>query len=265
MMEYKHLSIERDGHIAVVTLNHSEKLNALNAELMDEITKAANDFRFDEKTRVVIFTGAGEHFSAGADLTEKSREKFVEASLLMKLRFREAGPRMIRAIYEISQITIAAINGVAYGGAACMVAACDFRVGADDCRVGYPEVKLGMNLSWGALPMCVSLVGPARAKRMVILAEGENADTLLDWGFLDQVVPPDQLLAKSKEMAVEYAALPPIPAQMVKKSINAISGILAPAIMHMDSDQNILTAQTEDYAEGIMAFLEKRKPEFKGN
>jgi enoyl-CoA hydratase/carnithine racemase len=172
---------------------------------------------------------------------------------------------MIRAIYEIDQITIAAVNGSALGGGACIAAACDFRIGADNCRVGYPEVGLGMNLSWAALPMCVHLIGPARAKQMVILAERVKAQTLLEWGFLDEMVPAHEMMKAAQAMARKYAAQPPIAAQMVKRSVNAIASALDQSIMHMDADQFLLTTQTKDYLEGVSAFLEKREPSFKGD
>jgi enoyl-CoA hydratase/carnithine racemase len=189
----------------------------------------------------------------------------MDASMLKKLRRLDVGPTMIREIYDMNQITIAAINGLALGGGACIAAACDFRIGADDCRIGYPEVGLGMNLSWRALPMCVNLIGPARAKRMVILAQKETAETLLKWGFLDEVVPKEELMSKAMEMAGAYSAKPPIAAQMVKKSVNALVSMGDRSVMHMDADQFMLAVSSDDSMEGIQAFFQKRKPTFKGN
>jgi enoyl-CoA hydratase/carnithine racemase len=167
---------------------------------------------------------------------------------------------MIRALLEIEQITIAALHGVCLGGAACIATALDFRIGAEGCTAGYPEIDLGMNLSWFGLPLCVRLVGPARAKRMVILGQKEPADTLLAWGFLDEVVAPEQLLPRAREIAVQYAAKPPMPAQMIKRSVNAIAGALDQAVMHMDTDQFLLATTTADHAEALRAFREKRSP-----
>ncbi len=263
-MSFENLIIERRGYIATVTLNRPDRLNALSADLMKDIESAAEEFQDDVETRVIIFTGAGKHFSAGRDLRDPIMARPGEESVLTRQRKYDLGPRMIRKLTEISQITIAAVNGCALGGAACIVSALDFRIGADDCLVGYPEAGLGIPLSWTGLPLCVHLVGPARAKRMTILAQKEDAQTLLEWGFLDEVAPADKLMERTFEMAERYAVKPPIAAQMVKRSVNAISSALDRAIMHMDSDQVLLAHTTEDYAEGVRAFFEKRKPKFKG-
>ncbi len=265
-MGYKYLTLRRDGRIATVTLNRPERLNTLSVDMMNEIIQAARAFQDDDESRVVIFTGAGEHFCCGVDLTSHTRTaETINASMLKKMRRLEVGPKMIRQIYEMNQITIAAINGFALGGGACIAAACDFRIGAEDCRVGYPEVGLGMNLSWRALPMCVNLIGPARAKRMVILAQKETAATLLQWGFLDEIVSKEQLLTKAGEMATAYSEQPPMAAQMVKRSVNALVSMGDPSVMHMDSDQFMLAVSSKDFIEGIQAFFQKRKPEFKGD
>lgn len=238
-------------------------MNALHQGIMEEIEDVSKSFLGDEDTRVVIFSGEGKHFSAGADL--KVRFAQNHQSMLMKRRQNGLGARMINAIVDINQVTIAAVQGAALGGGACIPTACDFRIGSDDCFFGYPEVTLGINLMWTALPLCVHLIGPARAKKMVMSGSREDAGTLLDWGYVDEVVPRDKLMSRAWEMAEEYVAQPPVAVQMIKRSINMISSALDQSIMHMDSDQNMLAATTEDRAEALKAYLEKRKPEFKGD
>ncbi|MFC1884899.1 enoyl-CoA hydratase/isomerase family protein [Thermodesulfobacteriota bacterium] len=265
-MEYENLIVERKGHVATVQFNRPDKLNTLSIEMMHEIDSLAKSFEEDENTRAVIFTGSGKNFCAGVDLNDHMESEDVkEASMLMKLRKVRIGPQMIRSIYEINQITIAAINGFALGGGACIAAACDFRIGAEGCKAGFPEVNLAMNLSWLSLPLVVHLIGPARAKHMVISADRIEAEELFKWGFLDKLVPFQNLMKSAMEMAEVYASKPPLAAQMVKRSVNAISSALDQAIMHMDSDQFMYATSGEDFLEAVKAFFEKRKGIFKGN
>ena len=258
---YEFLNIDRHGPVVTVTLNRPEALNALNREIMSEIEACSRSF-LDDDALVVIFKGAGRHFSAGADLKQLADP---DIPLVQRRRDAALGARMLKAIQEIPQVTIAAIQGAALGGGACIPTACDFRIGADDCYCGYPEVNLGMNLMWHAVPLCVQLVGSARAKRMIMLGEKIPAETLYDWGFLDEMVSSAELDAAVSAMAERYAGQPPVAVQMIKQSVNQYCSALDNAIMHMDADQNLLTAGSEDRREGINAFFESRKAHYTGN
>jgi enoyl-CoA hydratase/carnithine racemase len=232
--------------------------------MMRELIAVAEGFAADEETRVVILRAAGGDFSVGADLAQPP-SSVGPASLVMRRRAAGLGGALMRALQEIHQPTICAVQGVATGAGACIATACDFRVGADNARIGYGEVKLGINLMWNAAPVCVHLVGPARAKRMIMTGKLFDAVTLERWGFLDEVVPLADLDARALAWAEEYAALPPNAVQMIKRSINHVSGALDRAIMHMDADQWVLAATSKDYREAVSAFFEKRKPSFTGD
>ncbi len=263
MSDYEFLEMERQGHITWVFLNRPRQANALNSQIMTELEQVSRSFLDDEETRVVIFAGRGKHFSAGADL--KQGFSPAQDSMIMRRRKTGLGARMIRAIASINQVTIAAVQGAALGGGACIPVACDFRVGAKGCFMGYPEVSLGINLMWHSLPLCVHLIGPARAKKMIMSGKRESAETLYQWGMLDELVDENQLMQKAEEMALEYANLPPLPVQMIKQSVNMVSSALDQAIMHMDTDQNMLTGTSQDRITALKAYFSDAGKDYAGN
>lgn len=262
-MTYQHLNIARNGHIAVVTFNRPEKANALNFDHLLEIETAALEFRDDLETRVVMFTGAGKHFSSGADLSDPGHA--YQVPLALRRRRSRIGERAIRALYGMDQITLAAWNGAAMGGGACITTAVDFRIGADDCFMQYPEVDIGLNLMWQSLPLITHLVGPARAKRLVAGGERVLAPKLLEWGILDQLVPRSELLDRAGIFAEHYAAKPPAAVQMIKQSVNHIVSALDRSIMHMDADQNLFSASSEDRKVAVSAYLSGERAQFTGD
>ena len=259
-MEYQNLEVQKKDKVCYVKFNRPDSLNALNSDLLIDITNFSNSLTDDLETRVVIFTGNGKSFSAGADLKEK-----VEYSSKIHAWRRNIGKPAIKSILNIPQITIAAVNGYCLGGAACIASACDFRIGASDSKVGYPEINLGINLNWLGLPLAVRLVGPAKAKRLVIGGNNESAQDLLEWGFYDQVCDPQELINSANEMAKLYVSKPPLAAQMIKRSVNFITYSDDESTMHMDYDQTLLTAETKDRSEATKAFFSGKKPEFKGD
>jgi enoyl-CoA hydratase len=151
------------------------------------------------------------------------------------------------------------------GGGACITTALDFRIGADDCFMQYPEVDIGVNLMWKGLPLIVHLAGPARAKRLVAGGERVGAQTLLQWGILDELVPGRVLLDQEQEFAQFYVAKPPVAVQMIKRSINQLVSALDLAVMHMDADQNLFAQTSKDRAEAIDAYLNKTPATFTGD
>jgi enoyl-CoA hydratase len=263
-LTYQHLTVERPGnHVAVVTFDRPQRANALNYAHLVEIEAVALSFRDDADTRVVVFTGAGKHFSSGADLKDAGDEYRVP--FVLRRRRNRIGERAIRALCDIDQITIAAWNGAAMGGGACIATALDLRIGADDCFIQYPEIDIGMNLMWQSLPLCVHLAGPARAKRLVVGGERVAAPTLLQWGMLDECVPRAELMQRALAVASHYAGKPPAAAQMIKRSINAIVTALDRSLMHMDADQNLLTQTTDDRGVALRAHQSGEKPVFSGD
>ena len=261
-MVYQTLTIEQQGHVKLVRFNRPARANAINYEMLVELEACAFALRDDAETRVVIFTGEGRHFCSGADLDDES---LFEGPLVLKRRRLQAGARAIRALQGIDQITLAAWNGAAMGGGACFATAMDFRIGAADCFMQYPEIDIGVNLTWQSLPLITHLVGPARAKRLVAGGERVMAPTLLDWGVLEAIAPADQLLAHALDFAERYVHKPPVAVQMIKQSVNQIVSALDQGLFHMDADQNLLTRQTDDHLEAVAAYRGKRMPRFSGD
>jgi enoyl-CoA hydratase/carnithine racemase len=263
-MNTDHIRVTINKRIATLTLDRPEARNALTLDMMSELAEAARTISRDTEIYAVVIQGAGDHFSVGADLSQLNIGD-IPQSLLEQRKTAELGGELIKAIADIRQPTICVLQGIATGGGACIAAACDFRIATSTARIGYGEVKLGMNLMWQAIPYAVELIGPARAKRMIMSGKLFSADQLLAWGFVDEVCAPEDLDSTVLEWAKEYAALPPVAVQMIKRSINRYANPLGDAIMHMDSDQWLLTTQSEDFGEAVDAFLSKREPSFKGN
>lgn len=253
--------IERDGVIATITLDRPAKRNALTPASLGQLEKLAEGFRDEPDIRAVIIRAEGDNFSVGADLSSVGGTPQPTVQLR---RSAEQGARLMRAIREIHQPTICVVQGIATGAATCIATACDFRIASTTTRMGYGEVKLGINLMWNALPLAVELVGPARAKRLVMTGDLIDAQTLAAWGFVDAVVEPGERDTAALALAQRYAALPPIAVQMIKRSVNALSGALSASIMHADADQWLLGTRTADFAEAITAFQQKRPGNFSG-
>lgn len=260
-MSHEYLRVEREGALATIVLDRADKRNALTAAMLQELRTVAEGFRDEPDVRAVVIRGEGAHFSVGADISQMGGT--VPSTVHLR-RTAEAGALLMRAIREIYQPTICAMQGIATGGATCIATACDFRIGTPGTRIGYGEVKLGINLMWHALPLAIQTVGLSRAKTMVMTGDLFDADTMLDWGFFDRLVPEAELAAEAMALAQRYAALPPIAVQMIKRSANAYAGALDQAVMHADADQWLLATRTADFREGVASFFEKRPPDFTG-
>jgi enoyl-CoA hydratase/carnithine racemase len=260
-MSHEYIRVERDGALATIVLDRTDKRNALTAAMLQELRKIAEGFRGEPEIRAVVIRGEGAHFSVGADISQMGGTTPPTVHLR---RTAEAGALLMRAIREIHQPTICAMQGIATGGATCIATACDFRIGTPDARIGYGEVKLGINLMWHALPLAIQTVGLSRAKTMVMTGDLFDAKTMREWGFFDRLVPRDDLVAEAEALARQYAALPPIAVQMIKRSANAYAGALDQAVMHADADQWLLATRTADFREGVASFFEKRPPTFTG-
>jgi enoyl-CoA hydratase/carnithine racemase len=263
------VSIEKglgpEGRIAVVRFDRSDGVNALSPEAIRQLTAAARSFEDDGDTSVVVLTGSARAFSAGFDLKDaegRSRRTMDIGSLRRHLKL---GPRLSRAWQEMEQVTIAAIEGFCIGGGVALAVALDFRIMASDAHIRVPEIGLGMNMSWQSVPRLLHLMGPARTKQAVIIADQRiSAADACEWGFAQELAEPGRTLDAAMAMAEKVARQPPLSVAMTKMTVNRLAHALDDLASHMDVDQFALASKTEDHLEGVASFLERRPPRFRG-
>ena len=257
------VTIERDGAIATVTMDRGNGRNELSRQLILEMTETARSFADDLETQAVIIVGKGA-FTAGADLKDPAMDRRRAPGLLERRHMTRIGPDLCDAWDRVEQVTICAIEKYCIGGGGALAAACDFRIMAKGSHMRLPEIPLGMNMSWHAVPRLVSLIGPSRTKQFVIFGEKVGADQALIWGLADEVVPDGEALAAARRWAEKVAKLPPNAVRVSKQGVNGAANALHHATTFMDLDQYVMTTTSEDYREAIKAFLEKRDPKFSG-
>jgi enoyl-CoA hydratase len=254
-----------EGRIAVVRFDRGDGINALSAEAMRQLTAAARSFEDDGDTSVVVLTGHAKAFTAGFDLKDPEGRARGDMDLGALRRHLKLGPRLTRAWQEMEQITIGAIEGFCVGGGVALAVALDFRVIAADAHLRVPEIGLGMNMSWQSVPRMLHLIGPARTKQAVILADQPiSAEQAMQWGLVEEVAAPGEAFAAAMRMAEKVARQPPIPVAMTKLTVNRLAHALDDLASHMDLDQFALAGLTEDHKEGVAAFLGRSKPRFHG-
>ena len=255
-MNFETLSIEVSGRIGRLTLNRPEQLNAMNSTMLRELAEAARWFDTRPDVRVVIVRGAGRAFSAGADLKDSSRNE--ADGWLARRAAAQAGSRMMDAIEAMSATTIASVQGYAVGGAVLLMAACDLRVAAEDARFSIPEVELGIPLAWGGIPRLVREIGPAMTKELVITCRQFTPQEAKAMGFVNRVVPVDDLEQHTAKLAEEVAAMPAVPVAITKEHVNAVSRAMAGHTSYADGDVLLSAFASPEGIEARKAYIERR-------
>jgi len=260
-MDYQFILYEVSESIATITVNRPEVRNALTQALMEELADAINQADEDTEVRVLILTGAGEKaFVGGADINEVGA----------RTTLTELGPksRTRRSVYtkleHLSKPSIAAVNGFALGGGCEMALACTLRIAADTARFGQPEINLGIIPGLGGTQRLVRLVGKGNAMEMILTGDLIRADHALRIGLVNRVVPADQLMAEARGLAGKLAAKAPLALRAAKDAVDYGAEMSLEVALEFENRLFAIVSGSEDRAEGVTAFLEKRQPEWKG-
>ena len=259
-MAFDNLLLERDGAIAVITVNRPKVLNALNTQTLDELRRAILDLKQDDTAHVVILTGAGDKsFVAGADINELAVQTPTSGR-----EHALTGQHVFDLIENMGKPVIAAINGFALGGGCELAMACTLRIAADSARIGQPEIALGLIPGYAGTQRLPRLVGKGRAMELILTGTPIAADEALRIGLVNRVVPASELLPETRKLAQQLAAGAPLAQRYIIDAINKGPTMPFAEACRYEATLFGLVASTEDMREGTAAFLEKRKPVFKG-
>ena len=259
-MEFKYITYEKSEGVATITINRPEALNAFSAEVVSEILQAIEDVKADESVRVVVLTGAGERaFSAGADIKAMKGMNALKARELSQM-----GERLCSALENLEKPVIAAINGYALGGGLEVAMACDIRLASENARMGQTEINIGLIPGWGGTQRLTRLIGATKAKELIFTGKMIDAKTAEQLGLVNMVVPQDKFRETVRQFALELAQKAPVALKVAKALINKGAEISLDAAVALEREGFGVVASTEDLQEGVSAFIEKRKPVFKG-
>ena len=262
-MNLETLIFEKHGTIGVLKINRPQALNALNHQVVGELEtfmKNLNSLNLDGHVRALVLTGEGKAFVAGADIKEMENYNEFEA-----LEMAARGQAVFQLIEDSFCPVIAAVNGFALGGGLELAMSCDFIIASSQARLGLPEVSLGLIPGYGGTQRLSRYVGKAVARRMALTGDMYSAAQALDWGLVTEVVAPEELMNVSLKVARTLASRGPVALSLVKRSVNQGYNLDQQKGIALEAQLFAKTFSTKDCREGLKAFIEKRKPEFKGD
>ena len=256
-MSYQTILVERDNEIGIVQLNRPKVMNALSFELMSELVKSLEEMDNDPSIKVIVLTGSERAFAAGADLAEMSQASTVD--LVLGRRFE-----LWDRIRKISKPTIAAVSGYCLGGGNELAMNCDIIIAAEGATFGQPEVNVGIMPGAGGTQRLPRAIGKYRAMEMILTGKSISAEEAHRVGLVNRVVPQESLMEEAKKIAREIASKPPISVRVAKEAVLRAQDTTLEVGLEFERKAFYMLFATEDGKEGMRAFVEKRKPDYKG-
>lgn len=251
---------QKESGIGLITLNRPQVLNALNIDVLQQLTSILDKIKTDDAVSAVIITGAGEKaFSAGADI------KFLNEATPLQIReLAQLAVSVNNRIETLGKVVIAAINGYAFGGGLELAEACMLRVSASHARMGHPEVRIGAIAGWGGTTRLPRLIGKGRAAELLLTGKQVSADEAQRIGLVNKVVEAGRLLEEAENLILEILAQSPLSVKMTWEALHRGLNLTLEESALLGADYFGLIASTEDFREGTRAFLEKTDPSYKG-
>jgi enoyl-CoA hydratase len=259
IMAYKNIVVEKKDGIGKITINRPKVLNALNQETIEEITNVVKELGKDSKIKVLILTGEGKAFIAGADISAMAKMTTLEAR-----KFAEAGHNMLNTFESSRLPVIAAVNGFALGGGCETLMACDIVIAAKSAKIGQPEINLGISPGFGGTQRLPRLVGRMKAKELLLTGKNLSAEEAYTIGLVNKVVDDEALLEEAEKLATNIAKKSSVQTNFIKALVNTGIDIDLNSANSLEISYFSSSFSTHDQKEGMKAFLEKRKPDFKG-
>jgi enoyl-CoA hydratase len=257
-MIYQNIKLDIDEHVAIITINRPDKLNALNEQTINELEQVFTELGKDENIRAVILTGAGEKaFVAGADISELNRLDVIKGK-----KFAEKGQFVFNLIENLEKPVIAAINGFALGGGCELALSCHFRVASTNAKFGQPEVNLGAIPGFGGTQRLTRLINSGRALEMILTADMIDANEALRIGLVNHVYQQNELITKALEIANKISSKAPNAVKYAIKAVKKVDEVSLRDGQKYEAGLFALCCGSNNFKEGTTAFLEKRKPDF---
>lgn len=259
MSDYETVKIDKRGAVAFLFINRPDKLNALNSQVHLDGVAALDELKTDESIRVLVITGTGEKsFIAGADISEFADHTAISERGVFHNR------SLFNSLENFPKPVIAMINGFCLGGGNELAMACDLRIASEKARFGQPEINLGIIPGGGGTQRLTRLIGETKAMELILTGDMIDAPTALNFGLVNYVYAADELEAKTTELANKIAEKSPVALQLAKEAVKLAARSNLDEGLRREIDLFALCFSTEDKVEGVSAFLEKRKPVFKG-